>query len=232
MPRNIRHRGNIIPFQKGFLIKIVLAAVLLSVIFLAVRYNQLWLPTFNDFLTPSWQKTQQSPSYSIPPTKTVTLTPTATVEPTPTQTPTSTMTPTSQPTAIPTITIEPPTLALDTPIGKSNQFLLHRAAPGESPGQYATKYNTTVEAIWAVNYGMYPVLYENRVIVIPLDLEDATGLPAFEPYEIKDAGLTPDSLAEMLTVAADELRFYNGIPADYTFSPGEWVLVPREPNQP
>ena len=217
-------------FTQNILLKIILFTGLIAVIFLAVQYYDLWFPKIDDFMTPSWQKTQQDPSFGVLPTRTVTITPTATLEPTSPIRPTRT--PSPSPSAIPTITSAPSTLALDTPIGKNYKFIIHRAAPGESPGQYATIYNTTIEAFWAVNYNMPTVLYENRVVVIPLDITDASNLPAFEAYEIKEAGLTHDSLAEKLSADPEQVRLYNNVPSDYLFSPGEWVLIPRKPNQP
>ena len=228
MPRKIRGKSRKIHFSINILIKVIIGVGILTVIFLAIRYNNLWLPKVDDFLTPSWQKTQQDPSYGILPTREATLTPMATE----TLQPTLTRTPTQTPTKEPTITRIPSTLAMDVPIGRNYQFIIHRALPGESPGQYASEYNTTVDAFWAVNYDTPTVLIENRVFIIPVNIIDTTGLPAFEAYEIKQAGMDPISLAEKLSVDPEQLSIYNNVPADYRFNPGEWILVPREPIAP
>jgi hypothetical protein len=58
--------------------------------------------------------------------------------------------------------------------------------------------------------------------------EYAAGLPKFEAFQVKMRGLTVKSLAEELSVNSESLSKYNNLPMDYKFSPGDWILVPRE----
>lgn len=226
MPKKIRHGSNGNIFNRDLIKKAVLAGIALIVIAAIILLNEYWLPPLVNFLEPSWKKTPQDSAYFFIPTPTVTGTATRSGVMTPAVAKTKTPAPTLTPIA--TITRVPSTLALDSPIGYEVQFIIHRALPGESPGQYANQYNTTIEAIFAVNYNFQSVLFENQVVVIPLNLDDASNLPEFEPYEIQDAGLTPASLAEKVSVDAETLKFYNNIPTNFVFKPGDWVLLPRD----
>ena len=230
MPKKIRHGSTNNIFDRDFFFKASLVGITILVIAAAILFNQYWLPPVENFLIPSWKKTPQDASNVLLPTHTITATATRSGVLTPTQVYTKTPSPTLTPIA--TITHVPSILALDSPIGYEVQFIIHRAAPGESPGQYANQYNTTIEAIFAVNYNIPPVLFEDAVIVIPLDIDDASDLPAFEPYEIQAAGLTPATLAEKFSIDPEVLKLYNNIPTSYVFFPGEWVLIPHNDKRP
>ena len=113
-------------------------------------------------------------------------------------------------------------------MGVDQHFIIHKVIPGESLELYAKDYNTTVEAIRAVNFKLPSFLPLDWTVVIPYNIIDVTDVPAFEPYEIKQT-TTVEALADQLAVDLTELRRYNRIPSGYILNPGEWLLVPREP---
>lgn len=226
MPRSIRYRSNkLFNFSKK--IKIILQFILIvagvSVIF---TFYQLWAPKVSQALMPSWQKTQDLRTYQPLPTIPVTYTPDETAAESSMPDPTATAT--QQPTGTPTRTILPSILALDSPIGADVQFVIHRARAGESLSQYGREYNTNIDAIRAVNYNLPAVLFVDWLVVIPISIEDPTGLPSFEAFQVTMRGLTAETLAEQLSADPEDLSKYNNVPMNYKFSPGEWILVPRE----
>jgi hypothetical protein len=227
MPKSLRHQPEgFFSGPKGAL-KIFLLLLLTIIVILGVINFNAWFKPLSNWFLPSWERTSTLPANISSPTIIVNPglvynSPTPTTPP-----PTATPMPTATATIEPSLTPEPIVLALDTPIGDEIKFVMHRAAPGESPGQYATQYNTTVQAFFAVNYDMPSVLYVNRVVVIPVDIRDVSGLPAFEVYQVRLIGQTVEELAEQLSVDIDDFRLYNNLPVDYTFERGDWVLVPR-----
>ncbi|MDF1519290.1 MAG: hypothetical protein RQ728_07475 [Brevefilum sp.] len=227
MPQSLQHRPGGPLANSKRPAKIVLTVLLLSVIVLAVFNFNNWFSSFPNWLLPAWQRTSAPPPGII--TSTLYVNPTL-VYRTPTWTPSTTSTPepSATPTLEPSATPEPIVLALDVPIGKDVKFVIRQAAQGESPGQYATQYNTTIDAFFAVNYNMPSVLYVDRVVVIPVDIKDVSGLPAFETYQVRFRGQTVKDLAEDLSVDIEAFRLYNNLPEDYVFNQGDWVLVPRE----
>jgi LysM repeat protein len=128
----------------------------------------------------------------------------------------------------PTATLFTQSLALETPIGREYRFVIHRIQSGESMLLYANWYGTSPDAIMAVNVNLtYPIQID-ELIVIPVDLTDVTGLPAFEPYEVKGLEIGVEELADKLSVSVEALIRYNNLTSGYVIQPGEWVLVPRE----
>lgn len=142
---------------------------------------------------------------------------------------------TPQVTASSSATVVPPTatifyqaLALETPIGREYRFVIHRIQDGESILLYANWYGTSPNAIMAVNVDLTYPIQIGGLIVIPIDMTDVTGLPAFEPYEVKGLQISVEELAAKLSVSLEDLIRYNNLTGGYIIQPGEWVLVPRE----
>ena len=152
------------------------------------------------------------------------VTPTETQQPT--GTPAATSTP--EPTALPTATWRPAVFDLGTPIGGEVKFIILRVTEGQSLGQFTARYNTTEAAIRAVNYNMPSVLLIDMILIIPLDVTDASDLPAFEAYQIQEGGISVKALATQLGVDPVDVSLYNHIDPDRILEPGEWILVPRE----
>ena len=154
---------------------------------------------------------------------------------TPTPQPAATMTPmsthTSSPSLTPTATQIPPHM-LETSFGTSRLFLLHRVVSGESLIRLAGNYNTSIEAIRAVNFGLEGILLANSVIVIPVDQVDVTGVPPMTGYEIVLEGVSIESLAIEQSIDLNQLLELNDLPSGYIFQPGEWVLIPHSTQVP
>jgi hypothetical protein len=132
----------------------------------------------------------------------------------------------------PTPTSEPQILALDTPIGREYQFIIHRVAEGETLQIFADQYKTSVEAITAVNYDLISPLWISWLVIIPLDTLDVSNLPAFEAHLVQQQSISLGELAPQLSASLDDLAFYNNINMDEIINEGEWLLVPRQRPEP
>jgi len=146
-----------------------------------------------------------------------------------TQTPTPVPTQIESPTA--TITAPIPTTIpvhqLEMPIGENPSFVIHRIQEGENFIRFSEVYNASREAILAVNYGMDPALWAGAILVIPVGVTDATGLPSFTTLTVTEQNLTIEALTENTGANLELLKQYNALPAGYIFSEGEWVLIPQ-----
>ena len=116
--------------------------------------------------------------------------------------------------------------ALDVPIGTLTPLVIHRVKVGESLALMARSYNTTEEAITAINFNLTMPLWPNMVIVIPMNQADVSDLPIFEPYLIVE-NITPQALAERFAVDVELLREYNLVTPETVLMIGEWVLIPH-----
>lgn len=138
-----------------------------------------------------------------------------------------TMTPTITLTITPTFT---PTLelphTLETPIGITTKFVIHRIARGESLVYLAEQYGTTVEAIRSVNYFLPTPIWVGYLVIIPVDQTDVGGLPAFEAYQVT-GNISVEDLARQLLVDPAILENYNGLQDAQIVTVGEWILVPH-----
>ncbi len=150
---------------------------------------------------------------------------------------TSTLQPSSSHTQLPSETVEPtetpsPTPYfphyLETPIGNDRPFLMHRVVAGESLIKLAGMFNTSIDAIRAVNIDLQGLLWSNTVIVIPVNQVDVTGVVPMFPSEVVTDGLAVATLAEEQNVELEFLAQLNHVPTSHVFQLGEWVLVPQE----
>jgi len=146
--------------------------------------------------------------------------PTATPELTATLLPTETVTPTWP------VQIKKTPRALETPFGTAPQLVIHKVAAGEGFILLAENFNTTAEAIKAINFELPDSLWENTILVIPMNTDDVAGLPQFDVVEIRAEGLTIESYAERMQVDVELLRIYNDLPAGYALDIGELLIVP------
>jgi len=121
--------------------------------------------------------------------------------------------------------------ALDTPFGGQAQFVLHRVGNGENLNMYANRYQTTTEAILAVNHSLRTPVWEGWVIVIPVEMTEVDDYPAFEAYQVTGPPRSLDELAAELKADAQSLLQYNGFEEACTSFSG-WLLIPREAPSP
>ena len=115
---------------------------------------------------------------------------------------------------------------LDTPFGSGIKFSLHQIASGENLDKLAAKHQTTVAAIRAVNFDMPLPVWENWIVVIPVDVYDVEGLPAFEPYQADGTIFSLSDLALQLGVDMESISKYNAFTDECTVFRG-WLIVPR-----
>lgn len=125
-----------------------------------------------------------------------------------------------------TASLTPPA-SLETLIGENPALLIHRVARGESLTSLADRYGTTPEAIQAVNFVMPLPLWLDWLVVIPVDLQDASGLPRFEVYQVGEADSTLDALAEQQSVDVSLVARYNQLSPTDALTAGSWLLLPR-----
>ena len=174
-------------------------------------------------------------------TGTVTSLPTMTASPPPTLTHTATAhvlsglvvitdTPATTPTLYRTATPTNTPSQLEVLIGTDYKFVIHKVLNGEDLDQYATKYNTSVDAIKAVNYGQDPIPWVDTLLVIPVNFTDYSKLPRFVIYQVKreEIGISVEDMAKRLRVNPLDLKYYNGwtSPGDRPLV-GDLLLVPR-----
>jgi hypothetical protein len=225
LPDNIRQPRDIKKVKPKHILWFGLVILVISGLWLSLTYREQLFSQINQIIVPAWQQTQQALPSELPPSPTtVDFTPTHTQP----VTPTATTTNTPEPTPSPTHTKVPVILALGIPIGSEIQFLMHRVVEGEAIGQFANRYNTTEAAIRAVNYDMPSVLFIDWILVIPLNIEDASELPAFQPIQIEEGGISVEAFARQLDVDIEDISYYNHVDPARILQPGEWILVPRE----
>lgn len=118
--------------------------------------------------------------------------------------------------------------ALDVPFGKNAKFLVHRVVSGENLTLYAGQYNTTTEAILAINYHLPMPVWEDWIIVIPVETVDVSDVPPFEPYQAIGTSISLGELARQLNTDPQSLYKYNAFEGACRIFSG-WLLVPRKP---
>lgn len=121
---------------------------------------------------------------------------------------------------------------LDMPIGTDYKFVFHRVKEGENLDQYASQYNTSIEAIVLVNYNLKTPVWIDTVVIIPVDIMNVAGLPAFEVYNVLEPGNSLDILAEELAVDAADLKYYNALNDTESLLVGDWLLIPHPRSAP
>lgn len=119
---------------------------------------------------------------------------------------------------------------LETPIGTDYKFVIHRILEGETIEQFADQFDTSVEAILAVNSATRNPGWSGTLLVIPVGFTDVTALPSFIVYQVQetDRGSSIEAMAQNLRVTPLDLKYYNGWshPGDRPLV-GDYLLVPR-----
>ncbi len=137
-------------------------------------------------------------------------------------TPTTTATPTAPP------TLPPGTCGhlLDEPFGTQVRFVIHRVEAGDSTDLISSRYQTSLDAIQAVNVSLHLPLWSDAILVIPVGITDTRGIPAFEPYQAFGEKLSLEELALRLNADPQALKLYNAFDDGCTTFLN-WLLIPR-----
>ena len=117
--------------------------------------------------------------------------------------------------------------SLDAPIGRGQLFIIHKVANGENLTTLADTFNTSVEAILAVNYMLNVPIRVDATVIIPLQKEDTQGLSLFEPYQVTHAQIAAEALAKELETDALLFKYVNDLDDGDILRKGDWILVPR-----
>lgn len=157
-----------------------------------------------------------------PPSLPTVISPTQEEIPTPLPTTTLAPTPTS---TMPVISTQAPR-QLETPFGSSPQLVVHKVVEGEGFILLAENFNTTADAIKAINYDLPQSLWVNTILVIPINTDDVTGLPQFQVVEIRAEGMTLETYSQRMQVDLALLQKYNDLPDGYSLKLGEYLIVP------
>ncbi len=144
------------------------------------------------------------------------------------QTPTATLPPTVTPDLVSTAKGFSPTPGpkLLTPFGPGDAYLLHQVKPGESLPRLAEIYQTSEDALVAIN-GLAPgrSIQADQVLVIMPGRADAAGIEPLSTLFVKrDAN--PSELAAQYDVTVDELRYYNQLGSDDLIPAGRRLIFP------
>ena len=120
---------------------------------------------------------------------------------------------------------------LDVPFGGDVKFVLHRVAYGENLTRFAILYRTTEQAIIDINYDLPIPIWADRVVVIPVSVENVSGLPLFVSYQQVPAAISMTDLARKLKSDSTAIQKYNAFDELCTMYSG-WLIVPREADLP
>ncbi len=131
-------------------------------------------------------------------------------------------------TIIPARTLPAATAAVDpagtVSYGDHGVYQIHKVVKGESLESLAGKYESSPEAITAVNHFLPSPLWDSWLMVIPEGVTDPKGLPSFEVYLVP-AEASVAELAQKLEVDTQALTKYNGLEASGRVPIGTWLLV-------
>lgn len=104
---------------------------------------------------------------------------------------------------------------LDVPIGTDRKFIIHRLAEGERLDPHVMQYNTSIEAVKAINYYLYLVnpVQRDVLIIFPLNFTDVSGMHVLVIYQVREdeRGINIEYLAQKFKVDLTDLKYYNGI---------------------
>lgn len=161
-------------------------------------------------------------------TPTAFLTATFSVTPIVKDTPTLPLTATSPATVSPTATLRPSNTPTNVPTTKmSSKYTIHQVKPGEGLEILAKQYQTTPEAIKALNYYIPTPLWSDWLIVIPVGIKNPEGLPSLQAYINYTEGITLADLAKKLVTDVSLLAELNAMNATDKIAYKQPLIVPR-----
>lgn len=149
-----------------------------------------------------------------------------TMPPQPTAAPTSVI---ATETAMPTPTDAPPQKhALETAINVDGKtFMIHMVIAGEQMVLLARDYQTSIEAIQAINYQLPQTVWSGSALVLMPGVQSIDpALPSFFAFKVTDSEIKIEALAGILHVEPALLKHYNRCEDDCLLSSGDWVIVP------
>ncbi len=111
--------------------------------------------------------------------------------------------------------------------GSLHQFVICKVNDGDLLEEYAEIFNTSVGAIMRVNYALSLPLWNNALVVIPVDFTDVEQLPYFQPYRVTAEVITLKDLALELAVNLEDLIYYNSLKGKNEVHSGDWLIIPR-----
>jgi capsular exopolysaccharide synthesis family protein len=115
------------------------------------------------------------------------------------------------------------------PPGSTQAYLIHVVKPGETLEILAAQYQTTVEAIVAVNYTLTGAIWVDYPLVIPVEAKSPAGLPIFQVYTVDgQAQISSTALSDLLGVPASQIELYNLCSGECQFKAGDVLLIPRD----
>ncbi len=115
---------------------------------------------------------------------------------------------------------------LEIPFGENGQFLVHQVENGENMLMLADYYETTTEAINAVNYYLPSPLWAEQIMIIPLLVEEDSA-PSLKPVFVDEDDISLVKLAQDLSVSLSDLQELNQL-SPFCRSFRGWLLVPVE----
>ena len=98
--------------------------------------------------------------------------------------------------------------------------------------QYERKYNTSVDAIMAINFKLTPPVWVGTLVVTPVGFVDVTDIPSFEPYMVAETGMTIELIAQKFEINLLDLKYYNAISDEEKLIVGDWLLIPHKRDTP
>ena len=108
--------------------------------------------------------------------------------------------------------------------GEHGSYIIHKVAKEETLDSIAGSFQSSPEAIAAVNQFLPDPLWEGWLMVIPSGITDPTGQPSFEVYLVATESNITD-LSQKLEVDPQALTEYNTLDSSGEIPAGTWLLV-------
>ena len=115
---------------------------------------------------------------------------------------------------------------LDVTFGSNPVFVIHQLERGDNLKMLAPQYQTTENAILAINYHLTTPVQPGWFIVIPVGTSNVTNVPPFEPYQASGVVTTTAEMARQLGTDPQLLLQYNAFVEPCMLFSG-WMIVPR-----
>lgn len=156
-----------------------------------------------------------------PTTQALIVLPTSRASNTPVPSPTATITPT------PTPLLPTPGPGLATPFGPNQEYLLFLLQDGQSLGTLASRFNTTIDVLKAMNTAIIEgaSVRPGTVLVIMPGVKDAANLPRFTIISTTTSKTLAD-LAQEYGVSVEDLKLYNNLSDADPIPANRWLLIP------